>query len=270
MQKIMRNAPSLIVFVVMLLQTPRVADFGDRIGVWMPFAVIFALFLTISNFTLSFFQGQTDGYLITADKKDKKAFTAQVKMARLYKNVHSTATIWLFWFVLIEGSLNLAETMTNLKETVKMFDWEWFGAIVYGIFPTLAAYGMGKIQALISKLPHNAGGASEIEKVFDAFMRWVRNAFDASADAYAINANASDASKTQNATKGKRNADAYPKACPHCGEMQANSNAYSGHVGRWCKKKPTQIGFVAQPVNHAATTTSGVGAETVKKQSEKE
>lgn len=256
MEKLMRNAPSIIVFVVLLLQTPRVSDFGERIGVWLPLAIIFAVFLSFSTFTLSYFQARTQTYLITADKEaEKRAYNAQVKMAELFKEVHFTATLWLILFVLIEGALNLAETMSHLEETVKQFDWEWFGAIVYGAFPTLAAYGMGNMQALVDKIPNGAGGASQLEKLFNAWVRRITNALDAQSD----NANASATHETHNATKGKRNANAYPKACPHCQELQPNSNAYSAHM-RW-KHGPQSshpIGFATtpQPVNEAKSTTT--------------
>ena len=252
MNKWMRNAPSFIVIVVLLLQTPRVMEFGERIGAHFILALVFATFLSFSTFTLAYFQGKTRIYQVTADKeKDAKAYTAQKKMADLYTEVHGTATFWLVLFVMIEGLLNLAETMAELKGTVAMYDWEWFGAIVYGLFPTLAAYGMGNLQALIDRMPHGAAGASQLEKVFNAFMRRMENALDAPSE----NANASETHKTHDAKKVKRNADAYPKPCPHCGEMQASSNAYSTHIGRWCKQKPA-IGFVPIPVNKAETTTT--------------
>lgn len=260
MDKVMRNAPSFIVVVVLFLQTPRVSEFGSRIGVWLPLAVIFALFLSLSTYTLSYFQARTQNYVVTADKEaDKRAYNAQIKMAALFKDICSTATGWLILFVLIEGALNLAETMSNLSDSVKVLDWEWFGAIVYGAFPTLAAYGMGSLQALLDKMPHGASSASQLEKVFDAFMRRIENALDAPSE----NANAPETHKTHNASKGKRNANAYPKACPHCSEMQPNSNAYSAHI-RWKHTAQPPIGF-ALPVNkNTSATTSAEADETVK------
>lgn len=176
----MRNAPSLIVFVVMAMQTPRVSAFGERIGVHVALAIIFALFLTLSTFTLAFFQGRTSNYIITADKKsdaEKRAYLAQAKMAELFKEIYWHSTVWLLLFVVIEGALNLSETMAELKETVAVMDWEWFGAIAYGIFPTLATLGMGKLQSLVSKMPHGSTGASQMDKVFDAFLRWAEGKF---------------------------------------------------------------------------------------------
>jgi len=260
----MWNAPSLIVFVVMVIQTPRVSEFGVRIGAPWILAVVFALFLTFSTFTLSFFKGRTEGYIITAKNDDLKALAAQRKMAALYKQVNNTATFWLVLFVLIEGMLNLAETMSHLHVEVGEFSWEWFGAIAYGIFPTLAAYGMGTLQALISKLPIGAAGKSQIEQVFDALMRYASNALDAQSE----NAKTHTTHKTQDAPKVKRNLDAYPKPCPHCGASQPNSNAYSAHM-RWQhpEKKNQPVGFnLPQPVNKAtsATTTAEKAPETTK------
>lgn len=256
MDKLMRNAPSIIVGVVLLLQTPRVSDFGERIGVWLPFAVIFALFLSFSTFTLSYFQGRTRSYVITANKDtDTRAYNAQKKMQSLYSEVNFTATLWLIIFVLIEGSLNLAETMSHLKESVGQFSWEWFGAIVYGIFPTLAAYGMGGLQALIDKMPHGAGVASQLENVFNAYMRRIANSLDANSH----NANASDLHNSHNAKTKNRNADAYPKPCPHCGEPQAGAGQYSAHI-RWQhadKKSTAPVGFNTQPVSKDSSKAEG-------------
>lgn len=260
MEKIMRNAPSLIVFVVLVMQTDRVSDFGFRIGAgWL--AVVFAVFLSISTFTLSYFQARTQNYTITADKdKDRKAYNMQFKISELYKDVHGTATFWLVLFVLIEGLLNLAETMSHLGNTVEVLSWEWFGAMVYGAFPTLAAFGFGNLQALVDRMPHGVGNASGLARIFNAFMRRMENALDADTNY----ANAYETHKTHDAPKVKRNANAYPKPCPHCGAPQPNANAYSAHI-RWKHgtQAASQIGFVAQPVNKTTTTTPVEAVETV-------
>lgn len=261
MEKFMRNAPTWIVLVVMGLQIPRVSEFGVRIGTHWLLAVIFALFLMFSIFVLSFFQGRTANYVIAAGEEDKRAYNAQKKIKELFDSIHFTSTAWLLVFVALDGFLNLAETMTNLKADVAQFSWQWWGAGAYGLVPTLGAYGMGHLQALVSKMPGGALGASGLERIFNAWMRRIENALNAEYE----NANASTTHKTQDAKKAKRNADAYPKACPDCGEMQASSNAYSAHMG-WkhgSRKKPP-VGFVAVPVNKSATTTSGEVAETVK------
>jgi len=260
MEKFMRNAPTWIVLVVMALQIPRVSEFGVRIGARWLLAVVFALFLMFSIFVLSFFQGRTANYLVTASAEDKKAYTAQKKIKELFDSIHFTATAWLLVFVALDGFLNLAETMSNLSKEVAQFSWQWWGAGAYGLVPTLGAYGMGHLQALVSKMPGGALGASGIERIFNAWMRRMENALNADAS----DANASTTHKTQDAPKVKRNANAYPKACPHCGEMQASSNAYSAHI-RWKHgtQSASQIGFVAQPVNKTATTTSEVGADSV-------
>lgn len=253
MEKFMRNAPTWIVLVVMALQIPRVSEFGVRIGTHWLLAVIFALFLMFSIFVLSFFQGRTANYVVSANVEDKRSHSAQVKVKELFDSIHFTSTAWLLVFVALDGFLNLAETMTNLNVDVKQFSWQWWGAGAYGLVPTLGAYGMGHLQALVSKMPGGALGASGLERIFNAWMRRIENALNAEYE----NANASETHKTQDAKKAKRNGDAYPKACPHCGAMQPNSNAYSAHI-RWKHGAGSsqQIGFVAQPVNKSATTTA--------------
>lgn len=258
MEKFMKNTPTWIIMVVMMLQIPRVSTFGMGIGAGPILAVVFALFLMFSIYVLSFFQGRTANYMITATEEDKRALAAQKKMKELFDSIHFTATAWLIVFVFLDGFLNLAETMTNLPKIVEVLSWQWIGALAYGGVPTLAAYGMGHLQALVSKMPGGSIGATGIERIFNAWMRRMENALNAQNAEYETH----PTHKTQNAPKAKRNGDAYPKACPQCGAMQPNSNAYSAHM-RW--KHPAQsslpIGFSAVPVNKSTTTTSGVVAE---------
>lgn len=253
MEKFMRSTPTWIVLVVMALQIPRVSEFGVRIGAGQVPAVIFALFLMFSIFVLSFFQGRTANYVIAASEEDKRAYAAQKKIKELFDSIHFTSTAWLLVFVALDGWLNLAETMSNLAIEVAKLSWQWWGAVAYGVVPTLGAFGMGHLQALVSKMPGGALGASGLERIFNAWMRRMENALNAEYD----NANASTTHKTQDAKKAKRNGDAYPKACPHCGAMQPNSNAYSAHI-RWkhSSQASQSIGFLPTPVSKTTTTTS--------------
>ncbi len=228
MEKIMRNAPSIAVLVVLVIQVSRVSEFGGRIGAGL-LAPVFAVFLAGTIYVLSYWQGRTK-YVVNADKVREAAKHAQqMRMKRLYDDVHNTSGGWLFLFVVIEGFLNLAETMANLPTGITA--WEWAGALMYGAFPTLAAFGLGNLQALLDRVPHGVASKSALQSLFDTMIQRIETQYaaDASHDAPTANANASHDAKSQ------RNADAYPKACPHgCGASLSSANAYTAHVGRWC------------------------------------
>ena len=150
MEKHLRNAPTYAVVVALIIQVTRVADFGDRIGAgWL--AWVYALFLALTIYALAYWIGRLD-YKVTADPEtDKRSYAQQVRMERLYKRARRSSTLWLVLFLCIDGSLNFAETMASLPAGVTM--WEFGGAAVYGVFPTLAAFGLGSLQAMLDKIP---------------------------------------------------------------------------------------------------------------------
>ena len=150
MEKHLRNAPTYAVVVALIIQVTRVADFGDRIGAgWL--AWVYALFLALTIYALAYWIGRLD-YKVTADPEtDKRSYAQQVRMERLYKRARRSSTLWLVLFLGIDGSLNFAETMASLPAGVSM--WEFGGAAVYGVFPTLAAFGLGSLQAMLDKIP---------------------------------------------------------------------------------------------------------------------
>lgn len=227
MEKIMRNAPSLAVLVVLIIQVTRVSEFGGRIGAGL-LAPVFAVFLAGTIYVLSYWQGRTK-YVVSADARDTAKHAQQMRMKRLYDDVHKTSGGWLILFVVIEGFLNLAETMANLPAGITV--WEWAGALMYGAFPTLAAFGLGNLQALLDRVPHGVASKSALQSLFDTMIQRIETQYGADASQSAPTAN-KDASHD---AKPPRNADAYPKLCPHgCGASLVNANAYTAHVGRWC------------------------------------
>lgn len=170
MEKSMRNAPSIAVLVVMIIQVERVSAFGQGIGAgWLSW--VFAVFLAGVIYVLSYWYSRTK-YEITADAKDPKQaakLAQQKRMARMYGNTRLVAGVWLFIFIAIEGSLNFFETMDKLPAGVSQ--WQFIGAIVYGGFPTLAAFGLGSLQALIDKIPNGPASHSFVQVLFDTIMR---------------------------------------------------------------------------------------------------
>jgi hypothetical protein len=230
-EKFMRNAPTLAVLIAMFIQVPRVSSFGSDIGAGI-LAPIFAVFLGMSIYVLSYWHGRSE-YHITADKENERAkYAQQSRMKNMYDDIRSLVGFWLTLFVIIEGLLNLAETLTHVKAEVVLFSWQWFGAFAYGIFPTLAAFGMGAIQAKLHRIPHGVANASWIEVMFNAIAKRIASLAEEPAT-----------QTPQPAThpeKTGRNAGAYPKECPYkCGATLQNANAYSAHM-RYCPEKNKQ------------------------------
>jgi hypothetical protein len=227
MEKFMRNAPSFAVLVALIIQVDRVGAFGSRIGAgWL--AWVFALFLASVIFVLSYWYGRTK-YHITADAnkpEDKAKYAQQKRMARIYRDARIVAGIWLSLFVAIDGSLNFFETMAGLPEGISIY--EKLGAAVYGVFPTLAAFGLGSLQALIDRIPNGPATKSAAQVLFDNWMRRI--------ETQSVAGPAQGANDAPHDAKYAPQSDAYPKPCPHgCGEQLHNAAQYSAHTGRWCK-----------------------------------
>lgn len=228
MEKMMRNAPSLAVLVVLIIQVTRVSAFGARLNAGI-LAPVFAVFLAGTIYVLSYWQARAK-YTVTADKETEKAkYVQQIRMDRLFADVRKTAGGWLTLFVVIEGFLNLAETMADLPAGVSA--WVMAGGLMYGAFPTLAAFGLGNLQALLDRVPHGVASKSALQGLFDSLMQRMEAQLSAGASHDA----SADASNASHDAKKGRNASAYPMQCPHgCGASLPNANAYTAHVGRWC------------------------------------
>ena len=170
MERIMRNAPSLAVLVALVIQITRVNDFGVRIGAgWL--AWVFAGFLAVTIYALSYWSGRLK-YEVTASPEDKRSYAQQMRMERLYSRARNNAQFWLLAFVAIDGAINLSETMAALPTGVT--SWEKGGAIIYGIFPTLAAVGLGSLQAVLDRIPSVASKRSLVSKLVDKLSaRWL-------------------------------------------------------------------------------------------------
>lgn len=169
MDRFLRNAPTISVVVVLAIQLTRVAEFGDRIGAgWL--AWVYAIFLAFSIYALSYWTGRLH-YEVTADPKkeeDRRKYAAQMRMSRMYERARFNSRLWLILFIGIDGWLNLAETMAALP--VDVLQWERAGAIVYGVFPTLAAFGLGTLQSMIDKIPAGASKPTLAGKIADKLL----------------------------------------------------------------------------------------------------
>lgn len=227
METLMRNAPSIAVLVVMIIQVSRVSDFGKTIGAGK-LAPVFAVFLAGVIYVLSYWYSRTSNYEVAADAKDPKqlrAYNAQKKVAATYAKVRLQTGFWLFAFIAIEGFLNLAETLQTVPDTVSSF--YYFGAVLYGGFPTLAAFGLGSLQASLDRMPVGIASKSLVQSFFDSRMKNAETQSDAQP--------AQTLHPENNAPHNAKDA-AYPKDCPHgCGVQLKSAAEYSAHVGRWCE-----------------------------------
>jgi hypothetical protein len=166
MEKILRNSPTYSVVIALVIQVTRVSDFGFRINAGY-LAIVFAIFLALTIFSLSYWSGRLQ-YDVTATPEEKAKYVQQKRTERLFSRARWSAQFWLGLFVIIEGAINLAETMTALPGDVLF--WEYAGAVVYGIFPTLAVLGLGSLQAYIDKVPVGPSKASFSSKLADKLL----------------------------------------------------------------------------------------------------
>lgn len=166
MEKALRNAPTVSVVVALIIQVTRVSDFGTRIGAGI-LAWVYAFFLAMTIYALSYWVGRLH-YDVTATPEEKAKYAQQKRMEKLFDRAKWNAQIWLMLFILIDGGLNLAETMSSLPKDILF--WQYAGAVVYGVFPTLAALGLGSLQALIDKIPAGASKASFVSKIGDKLL----------------------------------------------------------------------------------------------------
>jgi len=169
MEKVMRKLPSIFVGVALIMQVARVSDFGKSINAGAFLAGVFAVFLAGVIFLLSYWDGRGE-YIITADENDKRRYEAQKREKIKREEVRRDAVRWLAVFVLIDGGLNLAETMSRLPEQVT--DWQRAGAMAYGLLPTLAAWGLGRLQGKIDKMQVVSKDGDLWEKIIARVLAW--------------------------------------------------------------------------------------------------
>lgn len=166
MEKYLRNAPTYAVVIALIIQVTRVTDFGQRIGSGF-LAIVYALFLALTIYVLSYWDGRLK-YDVTASPEEHAKYAQQKVMERKHNRARNAARLWLTLFLFIDGSLNFAETMAALPNTIST--WEMGGAMIYGVFPTLAAFGLGSLQALLDKIPQGVSKPSHIGKLADKLL----------------------------------------------------------------------------------------------------
>jgi hypothetical protein len=242
MEKLLRNAPTISVVIVLLIQLKRVADFGQSIGAGM-LAWVYAIFLAFTIYALSYWTGRLH-YEVTAEPDDKRRYAQQVRMAKTYERARFTSSLWLILFIGIDGWLNLAETMAKLPADVLL--WQRYGAIVYGVFPTLAAFGLGMLQSMIDKIPAGAGKASFAERFAE---RALATLLPADSAAGAKSATLSDAQSAADSENQRRSAKVF--RC-ECGWTGVSPQAYSGHCRQCATHKAVKDQAIPVEMPHKA------------------
>lgn len=219
MEKLLRNAPTWSVIIVLFIQLQRVADFGHSIGAgWL--AWVYAIFLAFTIYALSYWVGRLY-YEVTADPEDKRRHAQQMRLAKTYERARFTSSLWLVLFIGIDGWLNLAETMAKLPADV--LEWQRYGALVYGVFPTLAAFGLGMLQSMIDKIPAGPSRQSFAGRFAE---RALATLLPADSAAGAVSATLSDAQTPADSENKRRSAKLF--RC-ECGWQGTSPQAYSGH-----------------------------------------
>lgn len=165
--KIMRALPAALTAAILIIQIQRVTDFGARVHAVPLSAAVFALVMGATIFAASYWRGLGE-YIITASVEDKRAYSAQLRQAAKTKSLRQNASWLLVAAVLAEGGINLAETMASVPE--KPENWILAGAYVYGAWPTLAAWGLGTLQALIASSLPEKSGENMIDKALAALV----------------------------------------------------------------------------------------------------
>lgn len=234
MEKLLRNSPTISVVVVLAIQLTRVADFGVRIGAgWL--AWVYAAFLAFSIYSLSYWVGRLH-YEVTADPADKRRHSQQMRIARDYERARFTSSLWLILFIGIDGWLNLAETMEMLPEGVT--GWLYYGAVIYGVFPTLAAFGLGMLQSMIDKVPAGVHRQSFAGKVAERLLATLPTADSAAGAKSATLSDAQSPADSETSDAQRRSAKVF--RC-ECGWTGTSPQAYSGHC-RQCATHKTLKG----------------------------
>ena len=167
MEKLMRKAPIAAVLVALIIQVERVTEFGGRLNAG-PLAMVFAIFLGGVIFVLSYWSERAR-YEVTAQPEDKARYSQQMRMKRLHDEVGRSVWGRLVISMLIDGGLNLAETWLALPEKAEAV--LRAGALAYGIFPTLAALGLGRLQSSLDRLPTAPTKKTTLAGLFDAILR---------------------------------------------------------------------------------------------------
>jgi len=222
----MRKLPTVLAVLFLLVQINRVASFSATLGAGIIFAWIFSIGLALGVFVAAYWTRES---ITIKDGKNEDRRAA---------NVRKNANIWLIVFVLADGLFNLADVLAHVPSGSGGL--VMFAAWIYGLFPTLATAGLGKLQGLIDRLPTSPGGKKGIADVVTELVRELIGDIpqpDPQADATEKADAQGDAQPAPDAEPEIAPAPKKIYVCEKCGETLPTASAKAHHV-RWKKCKP--------------------------------
>jgi len=157
-----RRLPTITAALFLALTLGRVASFTHSVmGAGWPNAVLFSAGMAVAIYTAAYFS-RASGVM----RKARKTKRRKVRM-----NARQFARIALIAFIACDGAFNLADSLRSLVDAAYMPF-----AIVYGIFPTLAAGLLGMLQGYVDRLPKRKGESRVITALMNKYGNFSRKA----------------------------------------------------------------------------------------------
>lgn len=206
MLKIMRKLPTILAAIFMLVQVNGLSAYAAKHLGATGWGVVFALALEAGVFGCSYWMRQS----VTRkdDKRDWRDIWTRV-----------AALLGLLIFLGVSGYLNTAKSLSDLPAGASQID--TISAVLFGLFPTLAAALLGILQGFVDRLPappphkSDSGRMMRVYQIIDNVLTLI-----------------------ERRTSGQESGTDAPDAkaplyeCPHCHEKVKNLGS---HV-RWnCK-----------------------------------
>lgn len=215
----MRRLPTVLAILFLAVQINRVASFSGTLGAGLIFAWIFSVGLALGVFVSAYWTRES---ITIKDGKNEDRRAA---------NVRKNANLWLVVFVIADGLFNLADVLNHVPPGSGLVT--IIAAWIYGLFPTIATAGLGKLQGLIDRLPIPPGGKKGIADVVRELL------LDLIGDnsQQAKDTPATETPETQPAEPEPAPAPQKKYKCDLCGEVLYSASAKAHHI-RWNKCKP--------------------------------
>jgi hypothetical protein len=221
----MRKLPTALAVLFLAVQINRVASFSATLGAGIIFAWIFSIALALGVFATAYWTRESIT-IKEGKNEDRRA-----------ANVRKNASLWLIVFVVADGLFNLADVLNHVPpgsgNTTVIAAW------IYGLFPTVATAGLGKLQGLVDRLPVPPGGKKGIADVVrELVIELIGDNSHEAKDAPATKDGDAQSEPQVAADAEPKTAPAPQKEyrCDECGEVMYSASAKAHHV-RWKKCK---------------------------------
>lgn len=158
----MRKLPTITAALFLLLTLERVAGFTAEImGASAINAFLFSGGLAVAVYV--------SAYYSRSSAASAPARKGKRRLPRVFRwNARTFARLALAVFIVCDGLFNLAHALRNVAEPA----YTAF-AVVYGIFPTLAAGLLGLLQGYVDKLPHKRTHGVDAAQVVASVRAWI-------------------------------------------------------------------------------------------------